>query len=143
MKKKLMFAILLLFLFIIAAETGRAQVILKIIPPELNALKDSNQCNIQLINIGREQLKLMLSMDLKLDTNGSIYSAKSGPVILQAFESKSVSWDTLVISKNNHPLYSPSQKQILPGLYNLCLEAIEISNRKKIGNDCLQIHIEH
>lgn len=124
----------------------RAQLILKIIPPDLEELRKHNKCQLHLINPTSDSLHFHLLMNLEKDSGRVLYQAKSINMNIPPAQSIKCKWDSIVYiiqDKKYNILIAQEHDQYIPiGLYKLCLFAIDSISRKSIGNDCLQINVE-
>ncbi len=131
---------------IISILSLHAQLVIKIIPPDLEELRKQNKCGLHLINPSTDSLHFHLLMNLEKDSGGVLYQAKSIYINMPPTQSINCKWDSIVSliqeDKYNLPISKKEYHNNPCGLYRLCLYAIDSLSRKSIGNDCLQINIE-
>jgi len=112
------------------------QVVLKIIPPQLEDLILRKDCEFQLINKQEDELDIMMQLKIYNDTNSCILMEQSRKIKLIGNQNIFVNWDTLCLCRKED---QRELGKLEKGIYSISIIAKESNSTEIIGSDCLQI----
>ncbi len=114
----------------------QGQMVVKIVPPELEEFLSTNSCEVMLINRNDSCFEIFLSLSLVHENDSCEWKQVSEGFKIPSQQQLDVNWDTLNALRENDCVF----RIPLKGLYELQVRVKEKHSRNSIAVDRLQMY---